>query len=81
MQERKGREADLGKEQGLGGGSKREETGEGNLQRYMYLSFYCLGAGPKQVSLEVMMLTLTLVDSLSLKLPEIKQKALKASAP
>lgn len=42
--------------------------------------FTVRGTGPKQVSLEVMMLTLTLADSLSLKLPEIKQKTLKASA-
>lgn len=39
--------------------------------------FTVWGTGPKQVSLEVMMLTLTLVDSLSLKLPEIKQCTVK----
>lgn len=43
--------------------------------------FTIWGTGPKQVSLEVMMLTLTLVDSLSLKFSEVKQKELKASAP
>lgn len=41
----------------------------------------CLFTVWGKVSLEFMMLTLTLVDSLSLKLPEMKQKALKASAP
>lgn len=46
MQERKGREADLGKEQGQGEGSKGEETGERKLQRYMCLSFHCLGDRP-----------------------------------